>query len=148
MSTFTSSDAWIGPQEALQKLVSRCWALLEAMPPRGAQFASQLRKIMDRENNWASWKKDKCPDFSKAPLADEPVLEIGTKRKDVLTAAHVWKRRFFTPKNRDKLDIEGLVEGDILKVCKPKDREQADKPELSTNVMTRMDVRCPINHSL
>ena len=43
----------------------RCWKLLEAIPPQGAQFVATLRKIMDRENNWANWKKEKCPDFAK-----------------------------------------------------------------------------------
>lgn len=134
-----SSDIRKTQVEGLQKLVTRCWGLLEQIPPRGAQFVAQLRKIMDRENNWALWKKDKCQDFSLPPLMDEPVIEVGTKRKDILAAANVWKRRFFTPKNRDKFHVEGLVEGDIMKVCRPKDREH-DEQSCSTDVMKRMDV--------
>jgi len=127
-------------REELSKLQNRSWKLLEGIPPRGEQFVASLRRVLDRESNWASWKKDKCPDFSKPALDDKPEFKVGVKRKQIAAAANLWKRRYFTKKVRDTFADEALEKGSLLEVCKPKDREDPDKPENSTKIMTRMQV--------
>ncbi|KAJ1484362.1 hypothetical protein T484DRAFT_1797270, partial [Baffinella frigidus] len=84
----------------IPKLQERCFKQLSGIPPRGAAFVATLRRILSRENNWTTWKKAKCPDFSRGFDTDAggPVLVVGDKRRGMDQAANVWKQRYFDPK--------------------------------------------------
>lgn len=45
----------------------------------------------------------------------------------------------------DNFSRKGLEERDLLTVCKPKDREDPGKLEMSINIMSRMQVREPLS---
>jgi THO complex subunit 1 len=126
-------------REELPKLQERCYKLLGGIPPRGGEFVKTLRRILTRENNWATWKKNKCEDFTIDREAAEPGLSVGDKRKALNAAANVWKQCYFDKNKRQAFVPKTFENGDILEICKPKDREKADEPWNSSKLEKRLD---------
>ena len=110
----------------LTDLQQRCYTLLLETPPRARSpaFVASLKVVLQRENNWTSWKKAKCPEFEKvqAEKSDGPV-EVGDKRKDTFEALGAYKRRFFSSKIRTEFIPPTLKSGNIMEICKVKDRK-------------------------
>lgn len=53
-----------GEAEDLEKLI---YAELERTPENGAQFAKTMRRVMQREDQWAQWKSDGATSFERDP---------------------------------------------------------------------------------
>ena len=53
-----------GEAEDLEKLI---YAELERTPENGAQFAKTMRRVMQREDQWAQWKADGATSFERDP---------------------------------------------------------------------------------
>ena len=50
-------------------------ALLEKIPPGGKEFVRAMQRVLDRENQWITWKKEGCPSFERGAveLREKPV---------------------------------------------------------------------------
>eukprot|EP00286_Rhodomonas_abbreviata_P025419 CAMPEP_0181299002 /NCGR_PEP_ID=MMETSP1101-20121128/6097_1 /TAXON_ID=46948 /ORGANISM="Rhodomonas abbreviata, Strain Caron Lab Isolate" /LENGTH=573 /DNA_ID=CAMNT_0023404089 /DNA_START=166 /DNA_END=1884 /DNA_ORIENTATION=- len=130
-------------KEDLVKHQERIYRLLEGVPPRGGHFVATLRRVMERENNWGAWKKNKCPDFSREFAADVegPELKVGDKRKEIEGATAMWKRRFLTSKVKDAFIPETCATGSILEMCAPKARKgQKGTEDLAEQIQTRFAI--------
>jgi len=53
--------------EMAAPLLQRVKKVLAATPPEGKKFVEAVFNILEREENWVSWKKNKAPSFEKAP---------------------------------------------------------------------------------
>jgi len=42
----------------------RVYTLLKETPPNGEAFSAAVRHILQREEQWISWKNDGCPPFA------------------------------------------------------------------------------------
>ena len=47
--------------------------LLEETPPNGPDFASSVRALLRREQQWNAWKNEGCPKFNRAAEAKERI---------------------------------------------------------------------------
>ena len=139
-------------QDEVTKVQERCFRMLEGIPPKGTQSVSTLRKILDRENNWSVWKRERCPDFGRTCQEPEgPGIQAGEKRKIIERAEaetcpldkaeNRWKRRFFrTTVARDFIPAGLKSGGPPLDVCRPRDREDPARPDRSTSLPVRLQV--------
>jgi THO complex subunit 1 len=58
--------------EEIQDVKRRVYAMLEATPEKGAEFAAAIRGLMASEEAWIEWKKEKCPPEPHERAAAEP----------------------------------------------------------------------------
>ena len=55
----------------------KCYRLLSDTMPRGAVFVAGLKKIIQREQEWNTWKNSNCPDLSEK--ADKGAMQMYKK---------------------------------------------------------------------
>lgn len=67
-------------QEGLDDVTARVYAQLARADHGGASFVRAVRTVLDRETQWLSWKKDKCPPIEYPP--DSNYLEATTRRRE------------------------------------------------------------------
>ncbi|KAK4592310.1 hypothetical protein RGQ29_016731 [Quercus rubra] len=73
------------PSESMKEEIKSCEErvkkLLEMTPPKGKDFLCKIDHILEREKNWAWWKRDGCPPFEKQPLEKKTVQDGAKKRR-------------------------------------------------------------------
>lgn len=63
---FSSSDTDVLTDEQskwVKKATEQVYDLIKETPPNGAQFAKSVKHILQREEQWISWKNEGCPSF-------------------------------------------------------------------------------------
>ncbi|KAK2556224.1 THO complex subunit 1 [Acropora cervicornis] len=61
-----SQSAWV------KEMTSQVYELLKETPPDGDKFAKAVEHILEREENWISWKNEGCPSFIKERIESDP----------------------------------------------------------------------------
>lgn len=67
-----SQSTWV------KETTSQVYELLRETPPDGDKFAKAVEHILEREENWISWKNEGCPSFIKEKSDEE---ERGEEKK-------------------------------------------------------------------
>ncbi|KAF1763685.1 hypothetical protein GCK72_003630 [Caenorhabditis remanei] len=93
----------------------KCYRLLSDTMPRGAVFVAGLKKIIQREQEWNTWKNSNCPDLSEK--ADKGAMQMYKKRQRIP----------FNPQSLDlgtpELTKLWTNEPDVLQACKSDKRK-------------------------
>ena len=55
----------------IKDTTAKVYELLAETPPNGAEFATYVKQVLKREENWIAWKNDGCPSFEKPRLSKE-----------------------------------------------------------------------------
>lgn len=91
----------------VSELVDKVYSVMIDTPPKGKEFASVVKHVLSREENWINWKNDSCPSFAKdsQPLVVKPVIKEVTRGKK---RARVIKRSVgeeFLNSNKKKINL-------------------------------------------
>ncbi|KAJ7386315.1 THO complex subunit 1 [Desmophyllum pertusum] len=70
-----SQSTWV------KETTSQVYELLRETPPDGDKFTKAVEHILEREENWISWKNEGCPSFIKERSEDETNPKPTRKRK-------------------------------------------------------------------
>lgn len=76
----------------VNELVERTYTIMEETPPKGKKFASTVRHVLSREENWIMWKNEGCPSFARSKLT---LLTKPAPRRDIIQQG---KRKVRAPK--------------------------------------------------
>ena len=63
----------------VKKATEQVYDLIKETPPNGEQFAKSVKHILQREEQWISWKNEGCPSF-KPKLLPTPAKEVGDSK--------------------------------------------------------------------
>ncbi|KAL6735444.1 hypothetical protein Aduo_005887 [Ancylostoma duodenale] len=95
----------------------KCYRLLRETHPKGAQFAENVKHILQRELEWAKWKSESCPAMT--DLADKQPMQPYKKRP----------RTTFNPAVVDvgstELNKLWSIQPNLLEACKNEKRKFA-----------------------
>jgi hypothetical protein len=136
---------FLAPQCDIQSPPFRYWSRTWA-----AYHHRRVGQVLERENNWASWKRERCPDFARPSTGPDALA--GDKRKMLERAEEAaagsldraenrWKRRFFHGAAARDFVPAAVRVGDLREACRPKDREDPERPERSAILANRLQVR-------
>lgn len=65
----------------VKETTTQVYELLRETPPDGEKFANAVEHILEREENWISWKNEGCPSFIKERSEEESKPQPLRKRK-------------------------------------------------------------------
>ncbi|KAL7072574.1 hypothetical protein ACQ4LE_008048, partial [Meloidogyne hapla] len=73
-------------EETLQGFIDKCYSLLRETYPNGSHFSSSVKKLLNREKQWCSWKADGFPDlFNFNQFTQNICDDIKFERKSIST---------------------------------------------------------------
>lgn len=112
-----SQSTWI------KDATSQVYELLRETPPDGDKFAKTVEHILEREENWISWKNEGCPSFIKDRSQDEVAPKPTRKRKVSLgeEMASGWKSKKVLMGSNELTRLWNLCP-DNLEACKADNR--------------------------
>ncbi|PFX17743.1 THO complex subunit 1 [Stylophora pistillata] len=112
-----SQSTWI------KDATSQVYELLRETPPDGDKFAKTVEHILEREENWISWKNEGCPSFIKDRSQDEVTPKPTRKRKVSLgeEMASGWKSKKVLMGSNELTRLWNLCP-DNLEACKADNR--------------------------
>lgn len=60
----------------ITRIRKRTFSILLSTPPNGEELALFLRCLLDREQNWITWKQQSCPDFERPPISWASLVSV------------------------------------------------------------------------
>jgi len=141
--------------KAAAALEERALALLERIPPGGARFVQSIRRILLREENWVSWKRENCKDFerlpSKAAAGDE--LPGMPMRKRHRTGPDLGNPELTRLWGNGGNELEGLVAQlpdlkQFLRACVDEKDEDEDYKHKNDSAFVFKALRLMVNNQL
>ena len=112
-----SQSTWV------KETTSQVYELLRETPPDGDKFAKAVEHILEREENWISWKNEGCPSFIKERSEEEPKPKPSRKRKVSIgdEMASGWKSKKVLMGSNELTRLWNLCP-DNLEACKADNR--------------------------
>lgn len=102
---------------------TQVYELLRETPPDGDKFANAVEHILEREENWISWKNEGCPSFIKERSEEESKPQSSRKRKVSIgdEVASGWKSKKVLLGSSELTRLWNLYP-DNLEACKADNR--------------------------
>ncbi|XP_068679431.1 THO complex subunit 1-like [Montipora foliosa] len=112
-----SQSAWV------KEMTSKVYELLKETPPDGDKFAKAVEHILEREENWISWKNEGCPSFIKERIESDIKPTSTRKRKASIgdEVAAGWKSKKVVMGSDELTRLWNLCP-DNLEACKADNR--------------------------
>ncbi|XP_067033610.1 THO complex subunit 1-like isoform X1 [Acropora muricata] len=113
-----SQSAWV------KEMTSQVYELLKETPPDGDKFAKAVEHILEREENWISWKNEGCPSFIKERIESDPKpTPTSRKRKASIgdEVASGWRSKRVVMGSNELTRLWNLCP-DNLEACKADNR--------------------------
>ncbi|XP_015763738.1 PREDICTED: THO complex subunit 1-like [Acropora digitifera] len=113
-----SQSAWV------KEMTSQVYELLKETPPDGDKFAKAVEHILEREENWISWKNEGCPSFIKERIESDPKpTPTSRKRKASIgdEVASGWRSKKVVMGSNELTRLWNLCP-DNLEACKADNR--------------------------
>lgn len=112
-----SQSTWV------KETTSQVYELLRETPPDGDKFAKAVEHILEREENWISWKNEGCPSFIKERSEEESKPKPSRKRKVSIgeEMASGWKSKKVLMGSNELTRLWNLYP-DNLEACKADNR--------------------------
>lgn len=112
-----SQSTWV------KETTTQVYELLRETPPDGEKFANAVEHILEREENWISWKNEGCPSFIKERSEEESKPQPSRKRKVSIgdEVASGWKSKKVLLGSSELTRLWNLCP-DNLEACKADNR--------------------------
>ncbi|KAM7435596.1 THO complex subunit 1 [Porites harrisoni] len=112
-----SQSTWV------KEMTSQVYELLRETPPDGEKFAKAVEHILEREENWISWKNEGCPTFIKERTEEDDKPKPTRKRKASIgdEMASGWKTSKVLMGSNELTRLWNL-NPDNLEACKAENR--------------------------